>query len=103
MITAKWIGRPIRVDTDDTLKRVTLVDQPGSLKLRVLSHPLVKQIIYLPLRCNVIDLEASSSYDMRFVLRAKIGVQPAIQNNGDFWIGDVTTLLRYGAEPIEGG
>ena len=102
MVTAEWVGRAVRVKTSDALKRVTLVDQPGSPKVRVFGDPLVEQVIYLALRCGVVALEAGGSYDVRFVLRAEIGVQPASQNNGDVGIGDVATLLRDGAELIEG-
>lgn len=74
------------------------MDQPGSPKFRVFGDPSVEQVIYLTLRCDVVDLKAGGSYDMRFVLRAEIGVQPAFQNIGDFGIGDVTTLLQNGTE-----
>ena len=69
MVTAKWVGRAVRVDTSDALKRVTLVDQPGSPKFKVFDYSLVEQVIYLALRCDVVYLEAGGSYNMHFVLR----------------------------------
>ena len=69
------------------------MDYSSSSKFGVFGDPLVKQVICLALRCDVVDLETGGSHDMRFVLCAEIGAQPASQNNGDFGVGDVTTLL----------